>query len=417
MKELDQATTDGLVERFLRYVQIETTSDRHVQEIPSTESQWDLLKLLVKELQDIGISDLEMLKNGYIIARVPSNVEGSAPPTIGLMAHVDTASDAPGAGVKPQLHSSYDGSALKIGEGLTLDPEEFPELKRYTGETIITTDGRTLLGADDKAGVAEIMTALAYLHAHPEHKHGPLEIIFTPDEETGKGLDLFPIDKLKSRCCYTLDGGEMATVETECFTAYQVSAKLTGRAIHLGSARGKLVNAVTMAGAFLSMVPQAESPEATDERFGYYAPLEIKGNLEEATIDFFLRDFEEETIQRRIKVLRQIAQTIEAIYPPGKVELTETRQYSNMNNFIRKDPLVADLLLEAVRRTGLTPEPRVIRGGTDGSRLSEMGVPTPNVFTGGHNYHSRLEWAAVPAMVKATETVLHLVELWSEQSA
>ncbi|HUX21077.1 MAG TPA: peptidase T [Spirochaetia bacterium] len=417
MKELDQATVDGLVERFLRYVRIDTTSDRHIAEIPSTPSQWDLLKLLVKELQDLGVSDLEMLKNGYIIARLPSNRQGGAPPTVGLMAHVDTASDAPGNGVNPKVHENYDGSVIEIGEGLKLDPEEFPELARYKGQTIITTDGRTLLGADDKAGVAEIMTALVYMTAHPELKHGPVEIIFTPDEETGKGLDLFPVDKLKSRCCYTLDGGELATVETECFTAYQVRARLTGRAIHLGSARGKLVNAVTMAGAFLSALPQSESPEATDERFGYYAPLEIKGNLEEATIDLFLRDFEEQTIQRRLAVLRQIAATIEAIYPPGKVELTETRQYSNMYNFIRKDPLVAELLLEAVTRSGLKPEARVIRGGTDGSRLSEMGIPTPNIFTGGHNYHSRLEWAAVPAMVKATETVLNLLELWGEQSA
>ncbi len=415
MKELDQPTVDGLVERFLRYVQVETTSDRHVSEIPSTASQWDLLKLLVKELQDIGVSDLELTKNGYIIARIPSNLKDHEAPTIALMAHVDTSSDAPGAGVKPQVHAGYDGGVIELGGGKRLDPVEFPELLRYRGETIITSDGSTLLGADDKAGVAEIMTAVAWLSAHPEHPHGPLEIVLTPDEETGKGLDLFPVEKLHSRCCYTLDGGEQATVETECFTAYQVRAHFVGRAIHLGSARGKLVNAVTMAGTFLAMLPQSESPEATDERYGYYCPLEIKGSLEEATLDVFLRDFEEDVIQRRLDALRQVAKAVEAIYPTGKVELTETRQYSNMFNFISKDPLVSDLLLEAVRRTGLEPESRVIRGGTDGSRLSEMGIPTPNLFTGGHNYHSRLEWAALPAMVKATETVLNLVELWSEQ--
>jgi tripeptide aminopeptidase len=415
MNQLNQATVAGLVDRFLRYVQIDTTSDRHIAQIPSTQAQWNLLKLLVKELQDLEVPDVEILKNGYIIARIPSTLSDRVSPTIGLMAHVDTSSDAPGNEVKPQVHENYDGSVVEIGEGLRLDPEEFPELLKYKGETLITTDGRTLLGADDKAGVAEIMTVAAWMTAHPELKHGPVELIFTPDEETGKGLDLFPVDRLSSRCCYTLDGGEQGTIETECFTAYQVRVKFIGRAFHLGSARGKLVNAVTMAGAFISLLPQAESPEATDGRYGYYAPLEITGTLEEATLDIFLRDFEEETVQRRLEVLRQTAKSIEAIYSPGKAELTETRQYSNMYNFIRKDPLVAELLVEAVRRTGLQPESRVIRGGTDGSRLSERGVPTPNIFTGGHNYHSRLEWAAVPAMVKATETVLNLVELWGEQ--
>lgn len=417
MNELDQATVNRLVERFLRYVRIGTTSDRHIAEIPSTPSQWELLELLAKELKEIGVSDVEMMKNGYIIARIPSTVGDHRAPTVGLMAHVDTASDAPGEGVSPQVYERYDGGVIEIGEGLRLDPAEFPELLRYRGEAIITTDGRTLLGADDKAGVAEIMTAVAWLAAHPEHPHGPIEVIFTPDEETGKGLDLFPIDKLAARCCYTLDGGELGTLETECFTAYHVHLRFTGRSIHLGNARGKLVNAVTMAGSFLSMLPQSESPEATDGRYGYYCPLEIRGTLEEATLDVFLRDFEEETIQRRLELLRRAAKTVESIYPPGRVELTETRQYSNMYNFISKDPLVGELLVEAVRRTGIEPVPRVIRGGTDGARLSEMGIPTPNLFTGGHNYHSRLEWAAVPAMAKASETILHLLELWSQQRA
>lgn len=416
MKGIDQPARNELLERFLRYVQIETTSDRHRSQIPSTEGQWDLIKLLQKELQDVGVGDLEVTPNGHIVARIPGTVSGKSLPTIGFMAHIDTSSDAPGDGVRPQIHEHYDGGVIEVGEGLRLDPAEFPALAEHAGQTIITSDGRTLLGADDKAGVAEIMTAVSWLLSHPDHRRPPLEIIFTPDEETGRGLDGFPVDRLAARCCYTMDGGEEATVETECFNAYQVRAKLTGRVIHLGTARGKLVNAVTMAATFLSMLPASESPEATDGRFGYYCPVEIKGGLEQAEIDIFIRDFERSGIARRLDVLRSIAHAVQTLYHPGKCELEEKHQYSNMNDYISKDPLVSELLLEAVRRGGMEPRPKVIRGGTDGAHLSEMGVPTPNIFTGGHNYHSRLEWAAFSTMEKAVVTLLNLVELWAAQT-
>ncbi|HUZ16815.1 MAG TPA: tripeptide aminopeptidase PepT, partial [Spirochaetia bacterium] len=245
--------------------------------------------------------------------------------------------------------------------------------------------------------------------------HGPLELIFTPDEETGRGLDFFPVEKLASRCCYTMDGGEEGVIETECFNAYHVRAVFSGRVIHLGTARGRLVNAVTMAGAFLDMLPASESPEATDGRYGYYCPLEIKGNLERAELDVFIRDFEEAGITRRLETLRSIARAVETIYQPGKCELTETRQYLNMNTFVQKDPLVSDLLIEAVRLSGVEPVVKVIRGGTDGAHLSEKGIPTPNVFTGGHNYHSRLEWASRSTMERATETILSLISLWAAE--
>ncbi len=412
MNVLDQTQQDQLLERFVRYARIETTSDRHGRDIPSTPAQWDLLKLLVKELENLGVADVELTKNGYLIARIPSNLGGKAHPAIGLMAHIDTASDAPGDRVNPQIHRAYDGGVIEVGEGFRLDPAEFPELARYKGGTIVTTDGKTLLGADDKAGVAEIMTAAAWIQSHPELPHGTLEIIFTPDEETGKGLDLFPAEKLSARCCYTVDGTLEGTVEAECFNAYQVHAVFTGRVIHLGYARGKLVNAVSMAGAFLNMLPQAESPEATDGRFGYYCPVEVRGTLETATVDVFLRDFDEQEMKRRINALHDLGRAVEAVFPGGKVVLTENKQYSNMFQSIQRDRLAVDLALEAIRMTGIEPRLELIRGGTDGSKLTEMGIPTPNLFSGAQNYHSRTEWAGVSTMVKATETILNLAELW-----
>jgi len=415
VNRLDQTDQDQLLERFIRYARIETTSDRHVRDIPSTQSQWDLLKLLVKELMDLGLSDVELTKNGYLISRIPSNIEGKARPVIGLMAHIDTASDAPGDRVNPQIHRDYNGGVIEVGEGFRLDPAEFPELTRYKGGTIVTTDGRTLLGADDKAGVAEIMTAVAWIQGHPELKHGTLEIIFTPDEETGKGLDLFPVEKLTARCCYTVDGTVEGTVEAECFNAYQVHATFTGRVIHLGYARGRLVNAVSMAGAFLNMLPQAESPEATDGRFGYYCPVEVRGTLETATVDVFLRDFDEQEMKRRIGALHDMACAVEGIFPGGKVVLTETKQYSNMYQSIQRDPLAVDLALEAIKMAGCEARLELIRGGTDGSKLTEMGIPTPNLFSGAQNYHSRSEWVGFSTMVKATETILNLAELWGRQ--
>jgi len=252
----DKWLSRQIVARFLRYVKIETTSDRHQTKIPSTECQWDLLNLLVTELEEIGIKDITLDKHGYLIARIPSNIDGvSQPPVIGFMAHVDTAEDVSGKGVKPIIHEDYDGGVIKLKNKILIDPDEFQTLKRYTGETIITADGTTLLGADDKAGIAEIMSAAAWLKKHPEVQHGEVEIIFTPDEETGKGLEKFPLKSLKSICCYTLDGDEEGTIETECFHAYAADVTFRGIVIHPGKARGKLMNAVTMAGTFLTCSP------------------------------------------------------------------------------------------------------------------------------------------------------------------
>jgi len=403
-----------LVDRLLRYVQIDTASDPHIEKIPSTSKQWDLLRLLERELAELGIEDIELNGNGYLIARLPATV-ATRSPTIAFMAHVDTSSDVSGTDVHPQVHENYDGGEIRLGEGRSLSPEEYHELGNYAGDTIITTDGRTLLGADDKAGIAEILTALRWLLDHPDYPHGELEIIFTPDEETGKGMSLFPLDSLRSRYAYTLDGGERGVIEGECFNAYVARVRFTGSVIHLGHARGKLVNAVAMAASYTGMLPQAESPEATDGRYGYYCPMELKGSLDEAELNVYLRDFEKEGMERRIAVLHSIAHAVEAVYPGGKVEIETKKMYSNMREYTDTEPRVMGLLDKAVRAAGVEPEHTIIRGGTDGARLSEMGIPTPNVFNGGHNFHSYYEWASVQTMVEATETMLHLVKLWAEE--
>jgi tripeptide aminopeptidase len=402
------------LERLLKYVRINTASDSHIEEIPSTARQWDLLKVLQQELEELGIDDITLNEHGYLIARLPSNLPaGSDVPTIGLMAHVDTVSDVSADGVKPQVHENYDGTPIRLEEGRVLSPEEYPELAKYVGDTIITSDGTTLLGADDKAGVAEIMTALSYLQSNPEIPHGELEIIFTPDEETGKGMNLFPVDQLRSSCCYTFDGGERGEVETECFNAHSVKVTFTGSVIHLGHARGKLVNAVTMAGAYIDMLPGSESPEATDGRYGYYAPMEINGELDSAELIVFLRDFEKEGMDRRLRTMATLAEAVEAAFPGGKVEVEAKKMYANMRSHMEKDSRVLEYLKEAVRAAGVEPQETIIRGGTDGARLSEMGVPTPNVFTGGHNFHSRYEWAALSVMGEAVLTALNLVRRWA----
>jgi len=414
-----------LLDRFLRYVRIDTTSNRDIEDIPSTPGQWDLLNLLKQELLDFGIEDVSLDSHGYLIARLPARYDethGDKPrpadsaPSIGLMAHVDTASDVSGKDVNPQVHENYQGGDIEIGEGYVLKTGENPMLEECVGDTLITADGRTLLGADDKAGVAEIMTALKWLTEQPELEHGPLEIIFTPDEETGKGMNLFPVDVLNSKCCYTFDGGERATIEGECFNGYAAKITCTGNVVHLGIARGRLVNAVTMASQFVNLLPRNESPETTDGRYGYFAPLEIKGDFEKAELSVYLRDFESEGMERRLSVLEEIAAAVEAVFPGGKVQVESRKQYANMRDHIAKEPLIMELLEKAISETGLEPERRIIRGGTDGARLSEMGIPTPNVFTGGYNFHSRLEWASLDTMADSVRTAVNLILLWGQQT-
>jgi len=403
-----------ILKRFISYVKIETTSDRHSKESPTTPGQWKLAKKLVRELKDLGVKDVDLDKNCFLIASLPPRGNNKGCPVVGFMAHLDTAQDVSGSHVNPRVHTDYNGRAIRLEDGKILDPREFPDLKRYRGETIVTSDGTTLLGADDKAGISEIMTAVEYLITHPEACHGKIEIIFTPDEETGFGMNRFPKEKIASQYCYTLDGGGEGIVDAECFEAYRIEIDFEGKSIHPGSARGKLVNAVEMASAFIGMIPKEESPQSTDERFGYYMPLEISGNAEKTSVAFNVRDFEPAGCRRRIKALHAVARAIESIHPEGAVTLKETKQYSNMRRYLRKQRGVLKYLEQAIRQAGIEPQCNIIRGGTDGARLSEMGIPTPNIFTGGYNYHSALEWAGLPSMVRASQTVVNLAKIWAE---
>ena len=404
-----------LLDRFLRYVKIDTASDRHSNETPSTPGQWDLLTLLVEELRGLGLDDVTLNDNGYLIARLPANLPpGEDCPVIGFMAHVDTSDELSGKGVRPLVHKSYDGGVIPLSGEYCLDPGEHPQLLKYKGETIITSDGTTLLGADDKAGVAVIMTAVEALINHPEIPHGELEIIFTPDEETGRGMDLFPREALRSRYCYTLDGGDEGEIEGECFNAYRVDVNIEGRVAHLGTARNRLVNAVFLAARYVTMLPQAESPEATDGRHGYYCPFEVEAKLGKAKLIFYLRDFEIDEVLRRVEVMKTLGKTLEDLHPGARVEVFPRKQYLNMREHMDKIPQGLTNLEEAVRRAGGIPRYEIIRGGTDGSRLSEMGIPTPNVFAGGHAFHSRYEWAVLSSMTKASAAVVYMAELWTK---
>jgi tripeptide aminopeptidase len=404
-----------LAERLMRYAKIETTSDHHVEAIPSTPCQWDLARLLVDELKGMGITEFSLDEHCYLIARLPASPGLEKAPCIGLMAHLDTSSDVSGKDARPRLIRGYDGQAIELGHGYVLDPkDDNPDLAAKIGDTIIVTDGSTLLGGDDKAGIAEIMTAARWLLAHPEARHGPLELIFTPDEETGKGMSLFPASKLASTACYTMDGSKTGEVEAECFNARTVKASFKGRSIHIGYARGKLANAVSMAASFVSMLPRSEAPESTDGWFGYYCAHEISGTLDSAKVELFLRDFAAEGMERRVEAVRAIAKAVEAQFPLGSVELEVVPSYSNMREKLDARPEVLERALEAARRTGSEPYIKPIRGGTDGARLTEIGIPTPNIFTGAYNYHSRFEWASLSDMVLATETLLELVKLWAE---
>jgi tripeptide aminopeptidase len=413
----DDALEGLLIPRFLRYVQVWTSSEHHVEATPSTPGQWDLAKLLADELASLeqaslSLADVTVTDHAYVIARLPATPGKEARPAIGLLAHIDTSPDAPGKDVKPRLVKNYDGKAIALTGGLILDPIADPGLAAQTGRGIIHTDGTTLLGADDKAGIAEIMGAVEYLLAHPEIEHGPLEIIFTPDEETGKGLPEFPLETLKSVACYTLDGGPLGELEIECFNAYGVDVLFKGKVIHPGAARGVLINAALMAASFAAMLPRSESPEAADGYYGYYCLTSITGNQETASAELILRDFDGEGILRRVAALDQFAKAVEAQFPGGQVTVNAKPQYCNMREKIEARPEVLEKLKAAAANTGVTCNLKPIRGGTDGSRLTELGIPTPNIFTGGRNYHSRMEWLAVSDMIAACRLVIELVRLW-----
>ncbi|MCL2558525.1 MAG: peptidase T [Treponema sp.] len=417
-KEIGDGELDALlVRRFMSYARVCTESERRVEKTPSTEGQWDLARKLVGELEALGLKDVYLSDHCYVVARLPASPGLEGAPTIGFLAHMDTTADVTGAGVNPRLVESYDGRRIELAGGLALDPALEPGLAEQKGKAIIHADGTTLLGADDKAGIAAIMGAVEYLAGNPDIPRGPLEIIFTPDEETGKHLPEFPRDKVKSVACYTLDGGPAGEIEAECFNAWKADVEFKGKAIHVGAARGILANAALMAATFATALPRSESPEATDGYYGYYCPLEIKGALESAWLEVFLRDFDSEGIKRRIAALEAIARAVEAQFPGGKVEVKPALQYSNMKEKIDENPRVMEFLISAMENVGREWRLKPIRGGTDGSALTAMGIPTPNIFTGGRNYHSRLEWLSVSELRDACRVVIELARLWGTAKA
>ena len=403
-----------LIPRFMKYARINTESDRHADKTPSTAGQWDLARALQNELLEMGLKEIELTDHCYVIARIPASAGRENAPVVGFLAHLDTAGDVSGKDVKPCLVSEYNNEIIGLADGLCLDPSKEPGLAGQ--KAIIHSGGNTLLGADDKAGIAEIMTAAGYLIKRPEIPHGPIEIIFSPDEETGKGLPEFPLDKIKSACCYTIDGGPIGEIEAECFNAYQANIEFKGKVTHLGTARGILANAALMAAYFAAMLPRSESPEATDGYYGYYCPIEISGGMETAKLEILLRDFETEGMKRRLLALESIAKAVEVQFPGGKVIVKIKNQYYNMKEKITAEPLVMEVLEKAMENTGIIKQPKPIRGGTDGSRLTELGIPTPNIFTGGRNFHSRLEWVSVSEMCAASRLIIELIRLWGNQN-
>ena len=401
--------------RFLRYARIDTQSEAGVDTSPSTEKQLDLARLLRDELEEIGLDDVELDEFGYVYGSLRGSVSA---PAIGLIAHVDTSPDVTGTGVNPIVHEGYDGGRIELPkEGVFLDPEELPLLQKKVGHDIVTTDGSTLLGADDKAGVAEIMAAVAYLKEHPELEHAPIRVCFTVDEEVAGGADHLDLEAFGARYAYTLDGAEIGEIEAETFNAARVLVAIRGRSTHPGTAKGQLVNAVKLAADFVAALPRDTlSPETTEEREGFVHPHKIMGGAEETCVEFIVRDHDAAKLEEHLGLIRKLAAEIGEREPRAAVEIAEEEQYRNMGEVIDKHPEVIEAAEEAVRRIGVEPVHTIIRGGTDGARLSHRGLPTPNLFTGGSEYHSRREWASVQDMAAAAAMLVELAQVWAERA-
>jgi tripeptide aminopeptidase len=404
--------------RFMRYVQIDTQSDPASNAAPTTEKQKNLSRLLVEELQQMGAADVQLDEYGYVYATIPSNTSKQVP-VICFCSHVDTAPDCSGTNVKPILHTQYNGEDIVLPDDTSqvVSVKDYPYLKEHIGSDIITASGLTLLGADDKSGVAEIMDMANFLLTHPEVKHGEIKIVFTPDEEVGKGTANIDFQKINARFAYTLDGGERGTIEDETFSADGVHITVNGVIAHPGYAKGKMVNALKIVGEILAALPANEwSPETTEQRQGFVHPVAIGGAAEQATIDFIIRDFETANLQRHEERLKNIANNIVAKYPKATMQFEVKEQYRNMKEIVSKYPELIAYAEEAVQRAGLQPKKELIRGGTDGSRLSFMGLPCPNLFTGMQAIHSRHEWIGVKDMEKAVMTLVYLVQIWEEKA-
>ena len=408
----------SVLDRFLSYVRIDTQSDPHSNTIPSTEKQKDLSRLLVKELLEMGIHDAEMDAFGYVYATVPSNSSKDIP-TICFCSHVDTSPESSGKNVNPIIHRNYDGSSIKLpaNDEVHIDPKEHPELAKKIGKDIITSDGTTLLGADNKAGVAEIMDMAAYFMKNPQVKHGNIRILFTPDEEIGRGANKVDIKKLGAKFGYTVDGEALGSIEDETFSADMVVVTIKGVNTHPGFAKNKMESALKIASSFIDMLPKDTwSPEQTCDREGFVHPYEMKGGVEEMEIIFIIRSFDDADLATYEAKLESLLKKAIEPFPNAKYDFSVSEQYRNMKNIIRNSPEVSEYAVEAIERSGLHALKGSIRGGTDGSKLSFMGLPCPNIFAGEHAFHSKVEWACVQDMEKAVETLVHLACIWEEKA-
>jgi len=407
-----------VTERFLRYVVIDTQSDPSSPTCPSTENQKDLARLLASELKEMGLADAHLDEHGYVYATIPANTARNVP-VICFCSHMDTSPDCSGANVRPQIVRNYRGGDI----ALTADPAqvirvaEHPELKNQIGNDIITTDGTTLLGADNKAGVAEIMDAAHFLLQNPQVKHGAIKILFTPDEEIGRGVDKVDLKKLGADFGYTIDGETAGHIEDETFSADGATVIIEGISTHPGFAKGKMEHAIKIAAAVVDRLPKTTcSPETTEDREGFLHPVSIAGALEQATIGFIVRDFTDEGLKEKERLLENIVKDVMKDYPRSTYRMEIKEQYRNMKRVIDRHPEIVDYAMEAIRRAGLEPQRSSIRGGTDGSRLSFMGLPCPNIFAGEHAFHSRLEWVSRQDMEKAVQTIVHLATIWEERA-
>ncbi|MGJ8743223.1 peptidase T [Polaribacter sp.] len=400
-----------ITDRFVKYVTIDTESDPNNPAFPSTEKQWNLAKVLVEDLKTIGLKDVELDENCYIMATLPSNLDYEVA-TIGFVAHIDTSPDFTGKNVNPQIVENYQGNTIVLNEekNIVLSPDYFDDLLQYKGQTIITTDGTTLLGADDKAGVTEIVTAMEYLINHPEIKHGNIRICFTPDEEVGKGAHLFDVKKFGADWAYTMDGSQIGELEYENFNAASAKVSITGKIVHPGYAKGKMINSMLIASEFINALPQKEVPEKTTDYEGFFHLHDIKGNVEETVLEYIIRDHDLDLFEKRKYLLQKIAFDFNERLEQDLIHVEIKNQYFNMKEKIVPVMHIVDIVEEVMKEIGITPLIKPIRGGTDGSQLSFKGLPCPNIFAGGHNFHGRFEYIPVESMIKATEVIVGIAK-------
>ncbi|NLP28954.1 MAG: peptidase T [Clostridia bacterium] len=405
-----------VVERFLKYVKIDTRSDEDSTTVPSTAKQLNLARELVKEMEEMGLKNVSLDENGYVMAELPSNIDKKVP-VIGFIAHMDTSPDMSGENVNPQIVKNYDGGDIVLNkeENVVLSSMESPELKEYIGQDLITTDGTTLLGADDKAGIAGILSAMEYLIAHPEIKHGTIKIGFTPDEEVGRGADHFNVEKFGADLAYTVDGGKIGELEYESFNAASAKIKIKGRNVHPGYAAGKMKNSIIIANDIIGSFPADQVPEKTAGYDGFYHLNSMNGEVEETNLHYLIRDFSRESFERRKQFVVDLVEEMNKKYGEGTVILDLKDQYYNMKEKIDEDKYIVDLAYQAMEAVGVKPIVRPIRGGTDGSRLSFMGLPTPNIFAGGENFHGKFEYLPIQSLEKVVEVIVKIAELFAKR--